>query len=164
MTEEIWSDIPGFPDYAVSNHGRVISIMTGKELRPRPNSYGHLRVSLRQSGRTIDRMIHQLVAEAFLSGYEDGVKIRHLDEDNGNNYVENLRFLGGKRLGQLRKTGDHIVVRRVRVVELDKEFVSVREVAKAINGDPSTIYRVLSGGRGSHKGYTFEMVERVYGG
>ena len=45
---EVWRDIPGFPDYQVSNFGRVISVRRGKPhvLKPTDCSDGHLQVEL----------------------------------------------------------------------------------------------------------------------
>jgi hypothetical protein len=153
--EERWAEVAGFPDYAVSTHGRVMNVRTNQVLQPRNNSYGYTRVGLRREGRTHDIYVHHLVAAAFITGYRRGVQIRHV-EDNGNNHVMNLRFSRGVRLGTLSKHPPKARSRRVRIVETGMLFLSVENCANYIGGDASSIYRVLRGERISHKGYTFE--------
>lgn len=149
--------IEGFPDYAVSNHGRVMSLRFDRILAPRVNSYGHHRVVLYREREAFDLYIHHLVAAAFTTGYAPGMQVRHRDNDNGNNYVANLRF-PGRGLGQL-KNPSVPMTRRVRIVELDLVFRSVEDCARYLDGDASSIYRVLRGDRLSHKGYTFDYLE-----
>lgn len=154
-SEEVWAAVEEFPDYAVSTHGRVMNVHTHLLLRPRNNSYGYTRVALRKGGITYDIYVHHLVAKAFITGYRNGVQIRHV-EDNGNNHVANLRFRRGVRLGTLARNPTRAKSRRIRIVETGAVFLSVESCANYIEGDTSSIYRVLRGERISHKGYTFE--------
>lgn len=157
--EEVWAEVEGFPDYAVSTHGNVMNVRTNVVLKPRLNSYGYSRVVLRRDGQSHDFFVHTLVARAFITGYRWGVKITHVG-DNSDNHVTNLRFLRrfGKevRLGVIDKHAKRARARRVKIVETGMVFTSVESCARYINGDTSTIYRVLKGLRDSHKGFTFE--------
>lgn len=153
--DEIWAELEDFPDYAVSTYGRVMNLRTNNILRPRNNSYGYTRVGLRRDGETHDVYIHHLVAKAFISNYRRGVSIRHAD-DNDNNHINNLRFRKGRRMGTILTKTPKALARFIRVVELDKLFRTVDECAQFIQGDRSSIYRVLNGQRNSHRGYTFE--------
>lgn len=157
MTEEQWAEVADFPNYAVSSLGRVMNIRTNAILRPRDNSYGYSRVALRRDGKTFDVYVHHLVAKAFIKEYRDGTHIRHLRE-NSDNGVMNLGFKKGKRMGQLNRYPRRTRARRVRIIETDEVFLTVENLAKYIDGDPSSIYRVLRGERYSHKGMTFEYV------
>lgn len=65
MIDEKWAEIEGFPDYAVSNHGRVKSVRYDRVLKPRSNSYGLNRVVLYRNLLPHDFYIHRLVAVAF---------------------------------------------------------------------------------------------------
>ena len=65
MTEEKWAEIAGFPDYAVSDQGRVKSVRFDRILKPRTNSYGHHRVVLYRGTQAHDFYIHLLVSAAF---------------------------------------------------------------------------------------------------
>lgn len=158
MIEEFWAVIEDFPDYAISTHGRVFNLKFDSELRPRNNSYGYLRVTLRREGVSHEYYIHHLVAKTFVTGYHDKIQIKHHDGDNGNNKVDNLRFLKGKGLGQLRRKHDSPNYRRIRILETGMIFRTVEDCARYIQGDPSSIYRVLRGDRNSHKGHTFEYI------
>ena len=157
MTDEQWATIDGFPDYAVSNLGRVMSLRYNALLAPRPNSYGHHRVVLYREKVGYDLYIHHLVAAAFTTGYRPGMQVRHRDMDKGNNEVTNLRF-PGRGLGQLVHPAAPRA-RRVQIVETGMIFRTVEDCAGYLGGDSSLIYRVLRGERRSHKGYTFAYME-----
>lgn len=157
MADEVWVEVVDYPDYAVSNLGRVMNRRTNYILRPRDNSYGYSRVGLRKDGRTFDVYVHHLVAKAFITGYEDGVQIFHV-LDNSDNHVNNLRFRKGARLGTLVRRPVRAQTRRVRIVETNQVFLTVENCARYIEGDASSIYRVLRGERATHKGLTFEYL------
>jgi hypothetical protein len=156
--EERWAQIEGFPDYAVSSHGRVLSLRYNQELKPRPNSYGGLRVVLYRDKERFDCYVHHLVAAAFITEYSPGTQVRHRDDNKNNNNVYNLRFPLGRRMGTLVRNPPNPAIRRLRIVESGLTFRTVEDCARYIGGDPSSIYRVLRGDRLSHKGYTFEYV------
>ena len=155
MPAEVWAEVEDFPDYAVSTDGRVMNRHTNLILRPRNNSYGYTRVALRRDGETHDVYVHHLVAKAFITGYFPGVQIRHA-KDNSDNSVRNLRFRRGIRMGNLNKRPRKTQSRRVKIVETGEVFLTVENCARYIEGDASSIYRVLRGERISHKGFTFE--------
>ena len=164
--EEKWVDIEGYPNYAVSNHGRVINIPRDTFLRPRPNSDGYMRVSLSCEGRVADFYVHRLVAWAFFSGYDPREQVIHYDNDKSNNSTGNLR---------LRKKPprpiDHLPIkdlnqkhrrqwgRRIEVVETGAVFRTARDCADYIGGDYGSIYACLRGEQGTHKGFTFQYYD-----
>lgn len=149
--------IDGYPDYAISDHGRVLSLRYNSLLAPRINSYGNHRVVLYKDKVPHDFYVHHLVAFAFTTGYSAGMRVRHEDDDNGNNALTNLRFYR-RGMGQL-KTPDAPRGRRVRIIESGMVFRTVEDCARYLGGDTSSIYRVLKGQRLSHKGHTFDYLE-----
>lgn len=155
--KEHWAVIEEYPTYAVSSHGRVRNVRHGNFLESKPNSYGYLRVTLSSPTKRQQIFIHQLVAQHFISEWYQGVHVTHYDGDNTNNNVMNLRFKGGKRHGQYIGRYDKVGVRRVRIVETGEIFRSVRDLARYIHGDVSTIYKVLRGVIPAYRGYTFEF-------
>lgn len=157
--EEEWAEILGFPNYAVSNYGRVWNVQTDRILRLRQNSYGYMRVALMKDGVPWEKLVHQLVAEAFITGYYPGVTIRHADDNNSNNHVNNLRFRGGARLGVLRRDAPPPRYPYVIVVETGQVFVNAAECARAFGCPTSSIQRVLRGVRPNYKGYTIQYYE-----
>ena len=91
--KEDWAYIPGFDEYMVSNHGNVQNIKYRREITPRPNQYGHIRVGLVQDGRQITRSLAPLVAEAFLPRTDLQYNtVIHLDGDLSNCRADNLMW------------------------------------------------------------------------
>ena len=161
--EEQWANIEGYPDYAISNYGRVMSLRYDTILKPRLGSYGHHRVVLYRDGQAKDHYVHHLVAAAFISGYSPEYQVRHYDRDNGNNYVYNLRFPAAFRMGQLIRNPPEPFIQRVRIVGTDLIFKTVEDCAKYLGAPVSSIYRVLRGERRSYQGNTFEYLEEPNG-
>lgn len=157
MPDEVWALVDEFPDYAVSTAGEIRNLKTNAILKPRVDTYGYHRVGLRRDGKTFERYVHRIVARAFITGYHEGVQIRHVGRKN-NNGVMNLRFRKGARLGTITRKPTPAMTRRVRIVELGTTFDSVSECARYISGDASSIYRVIRGERSSHMGHTFEYI------
>lgn len=92
MTEEIWKAIPDYPDYQISNLGRVKLLKFGKEwiLKRRKDEYGYLSVGL--CNRTTQKtfFIHRLLGIVFL-GVPENREIDHINGDRSDNRLENLR-------------------------------------------------------------------------
>ena len=106
MTKEEWRPIPGYEGhYSVSDQGRVRSedrevirsdgvkaTLKGRVLTPGTNSCGRLGVNLCKFGVSRSKLIHRLVAAAFLPNPENKPLVRHLDDNPHNNVVENLAW------------------------------------------------------------------------
>lgn len=101
---EVWKPIKDFPNYVVSNRGRVYSFAReeiycgvirmrhGRFLVPRLGKQGYLYVALCKEGHTSTKKIHRLVAEAFLDNPNNLECVNHKDECRTNNNVENLEW------------------------------------------------------------------------
>ena len=97
--EEVWKDIVDYEGlYQVSNLGNVKSLNfnhTGKEqiLKPHKDKGGYLRVDLCKDGKRNGKLIHRLVAQAFIPN-DDLFKteINHKDENKENNVWSNLEW------------------------------------------------------------------------
>ena len=85
-----WKAIPSFPGYEVSDCGQV---RRGERLLSQSfNVSGYPRVTLSLLGKSKTRVVHALVAEAFLGARPQGMQICHNDGVKTNNNVSNLRF------------------------------------------------------------------------
>lgn len=90
---EEWATIPLFPDYDVSNHGRIRTNKTGRILRLNVNQYGLLQVGLMHDGEQKHRSVPLLVAKAFLPELPGPFDTPiNLDGDRHNNHVANLAW------------------------------------------------------------------------
>jgi hypothetical protein len=113
---EIWLDIRGYEGkYQVSNLGRVKSL--ARERRTKGNGITkmperimkldtkkdngrqrpYIQVMLRNGDvRTINgkqKLVHRLVADAFIKNLEKGDQVDHINGKHGDNRVENLRVM-----------------------------------------------------------------------
>lgn len=105
MELEIWRPVKDWDWYEVSNLGRVRSLKSNCILKPLEDAWGYLVVGLycETSPRRLYRgrlhkspkkkKIHQLVAEAFCDGYEEGFVPDHIDHNRKNNRADNLRWV-----------------------------------------------------------------------
>lgn len=94
MTES-WRPVAGLDgQYEVSDLGRVVSLRNGGRLvrKLHVDACGYLRITIKVGGRTINRRVHGLVAEAFIGPRPDGLVVRHIDGDSLNNRPANLRY------------------------------------------------------------------------
>lgn len=103
---EIWKDINDFPNYEISNFGRVRSKThfdsigrkkEGQYLRPGFDGKGnYLHVNLYKNGRSFSKNVHRLVANAFLENPNSYSEVNHIDEDKTNNTASNLEWCSHK--------------------------------------------------------------------
>ena len=168
---ELWADIDRFPNHQVSTKGRIRNRKTGHVLKPFPDRYGYLRVSI---GNVDNVYIHRLVCETFNGCPPDSsYQVNHIDCDRQNNCVENLEWCTasynvkwGVHHGNLDPSiGLHrareVNMRPVRILELGMTFPSVKDCAEFLGVSPTHVSRCLRGVRKGQKlhGYILEYVE-----
>jgi hypothetical protein len=99
---EQWKTVAGYPDYAVSNLGRVKRLTTrtcaraGAILKssPRSKTHPYLVVDLCRDGKRKTMAVHQLVAAAFLEPPAfEGAEVNHRDGNKGNPVATNLEWV-----------------------------------------------------------------------
>lgn len=109
MKEE-WKDIPGYEGYyQVSNLGRVKSlsrkVFINQHTRlmpeiikiPQKHSTGNYQsVVLSKHGKKTTRLIHRLVAKAFIPNPNNKPEVDHIDGNQTNNKATNLRWVTHK--------------------------------------------------------------------
>lgn len=66
MPEEQWEHIQGFPEYLVSNVGRVYNCRTNSVMAESRTLQGDHKVTLSSQGQRVTRSVRVLVAEAFV--------------------------------------------------------------------------------------------------
>lgn len=104
---EEWRIVADFPQYMVSNLGRVKSLpreakgsvkykISEKILKTTVNNKGYEWVNLYDGPRKKSVYVHRLVAEAFIPNPEDKPCIDHVDTNPLNNRVDNLHWVTQK--------------------------------------------------------------------
>jgi hypothetical protein len=125
MSSEQWRPIPGYEPYQASDLGRVRGIKGGRVLSPVTTQYGYHQVSLCVGGKKLSRLVHRLVAFAFIGPQPSPeYDVLHWDGDKMNNRLDNLRWGTPKDNNddQMRH-GTRIVGSRVGVAKLNETQV-----------------------------------------
>lgn len=172
--DERWLPIRYFPDYWVSNKGRIWSSISECFLYGSPTGRcGHIDVSLQRYGVRHHRYMHRLVAEAFIPNPHNYPIVRHLDDDPENNCVDNLAW--GTCLdnvhdcissGRFRYFTEEDIEaanqkRRKAIVAVDlrtgdkTQFISQREAERVMGISQASISAVILGKRNHVNGYYF---------
>ena len=165
MPGEVWKDIEDFPNYQVSNEGRVRNKKTERMLTIKPGrNKQYLSVYLSNNGKENTQTVHRLVAETFL-GKHPGMVVNHIDGDKTNNHVNNLEWCTSRENNihaienGLNHPGEY-QKKMVRIIETGEVFDGVVECANAICADFRNVYRSLnSKERYATNGLHFEYVD-----
>lgn len=92
---EQWKTIPDFPDYEISDWGRVKShknLEKPKILKGSFSTKGYPQALLYSTGGPKTKPLHILVLEAFVGSRPHGFQACHNDGDKTNNRNANLRW------------------------------------------------------------------------
>lgn len=103
---EVWKDVKGYEGvYQISNKGNVKALKKTvwngyaywerpeKMLKPRRSSDGYFMVTLRKNGKSYNKRVNRLVAEAFVPNPKKLEVAHHIDNDITNNNAENLEWV-----------------------------------------------------------------------
>ena len=95
--EEIWKTIEDYPNYMVSNMGRVKRLVGFKcnverFLTGQKDKDGYILLCLSKDGSIKRYRVHRLVAEAFVPNPDNKPEIDHINTDRSDNRAENLRW------------------------------------------------------------------------
>lgn len=84
--------IEDFPNYSITRDGRVWSSKRNKFLSPGLAGKGYPMVILWMYGKPYSRLIHRLLALAFIPNPENKSEVNHMDGNKQNNYLNNLEW------------------------------------------------------------------------
>lgn len=107
MKLEVWKEIKDYPNYEISNYGKVkskeritnVGIKNQKQylrkeriLKLQKDRKGYMQVVLYNENGYKHFKVHKLVANAFIENKENKPTIDHIDRNKENNVVSNLRY------------------------------------------------------------------------
>lgn len=165
---EIWKQIKDYPNYEVSNLGRVKSIeryaenngglqhLSEKILKIESNIYrrGYCQVHLSKDGKVSTKKVHRLVAEAFIPNPNNLPQVNHKDTNPLNNCVDNLEWCNQQY------NNDYSISKRVLQYDLKGDLLnsydSTVKAGEAVGIDPSNICRCCNGKTKTSKGYVWK--------
>jgi hypothetical protein len=164
--KETWRPIPGIPGYEASDRGRVRSWVKRQGVR-RDRPLLRKPVENKQRGcyqlmnfstprGVVRRYVHHVVLRAFGKPGRRGQEVRHLDGNNRNNRLDNLKW-GTHRVNMRDQVahGTHTKGHRNGNAKLTPRQVAAirrspatgRSLAEEYGVHPSTIARVKTGQR-----------------
>lgn len=141
--------------YAITSCGKVWSYKSKKFLKPGANTDGYLRVDLRKDKERKQFLIHRLVAEAYIPNPNNYDTVDHIDFDRTNNCVNNLQWMSHSENCRKRRDNGS---KPVRCIELNTIYPSIREAARCLNLDSSSISKACRGELKKTGGYHWEYV------
>lgn len=171
---EIWKPISGFEGfYEVSNFGKVRSIdrvvsfkgrwgetktrMPSRLLKLNYLKAGYVDVQLAKEGNHFHRLVHRLVAEAFIGASD--LQVNHKDGNKDNNHVENLEWCSHsenqihcttvlkKRIGEKNKSSK---LKEADVLAIRNDARLLREIAKDYEVTLQAVHLIKSGKNWAH--------------
>lgn len=100
---EIWKKIKEYPNYEISNLGRVKSLKFYSNvhkkyydrvliLKEKTNKYGYKMIALSNENGRKCFTIHRLVAKAFIDNKSNYNEVNHIDGNKSNNKFNNLEW------------------------------------------------------------------------
>lgn len=91
---EEWRQVPkqGYPNYLISNYGRIYSKLKNKIMTPHIQQKGYHRIPLPYMGKYTNHFVHRLVALAFIPNPKNYPQVNHIDCVKTNNHVSNLEW------------------------------------------------------------------------
>lgn len=175
--KEICKPIPGYPNYEVSNWGRIFIVKNGTRIEklPRPCSgrEQYLTIQLWNKGQKKKICVHNLVAKVFLGEIPEGYVVDHINNNPSDNYVTNLQIVTiaengqkaakhsyGMKLGSKLKGGFNYDLRviayiRYRYQELGYYYGVLEKISQEVEYkfgvklNKPYIQRIVSGKRGT---------------
>lgn len=158
---ENWKTINAYPNYEVSDKGRIRSLnwhMTGevRVLSPRLNHKGYLQLWLYDSGHRKMFSVHRLVAEAFIPNPHELPQINHKDRNRANNSVDNLEWCDSL-YNVTYSQGKGVLQIDVNTGRVLSEFISLSEAARNTGTKVQNISNVCHGKKTTAGGFKWRF-------
>lgn len=187
--KEEWRTIEEYPNYMISNKGRVKSLKYGKEriMKQGKHKDNYCYIMLYKEGKGKKYLVHRLVTQAFISNPQNLPCVNHKDENPQNNHISNLEWCSytyninygtrnekvGKALSIAHKgrklTQEHITNHsssvRISIVQYDLDnkligiWESVKQASEILGIDRSNITKCCKGKYKTCNGYKWKYLQ-----
>lgn len=150
---ELFRQIPDFDKYWIGINGTVLSLQFGKkrELKQRVDKDGYHHVTISNNKVKKSFLVHRLVAQAFLYGFDKSLEVDHVNNRRDDNRAENLQMLSHR--DNLKKRTKNRK-KYVRLNETQKELIKMlyipkdeifgfRNIARHFDISPQTLKNIL---------------------
>jgi len=167
---EEWRDVLGFEGlYQVSNLGRVKRLARKDRLgrtKPAklltPTGTRYKSVSFTVDGQWYNKLVHRLVATAFVPNPDNLREINHLDGDITNNRADNLEWCtpSANHNDMVAKRTNYSYRIKVKCLETGEIFPSISAAGRSVSADATQIVESIQSSS-CCKGKTFVYVNAI---
>lgn len=165
---EEWRHVSGYEGtYQVSSWGRVrrLSRPLFRQLKPYAHGAGYLQVSLCKDGVRAKRLVHRMVAEAFLPNPESLPQVNHINGIKTDNSAANLEWCTNQgnaiHNAYVLRNESTIPKRPVVCLDTGQRYASVSAAARAVGGCSQDVAKCCLGQRARHKGLRWAYAEEA---
>lgn len=153
--KEVYCDGEYYPNYYISNYGRLYSKITNRIVNGSYHS-GYIRYTLKNGDACRNLYSHRIVATAFISNEnpEEWDCINHRDEQRDNNHFSNLEWCSRKMNNNWKGAPSRNAAARGLVTEMFNEFgvllatfVSMNEAARLLGFSLTRIGEACKSGK-----------------
>lgn len=168
---EIWKIIQDFPDYEISNFGRIkYPIKKGKppfKKRIKLGNNGIYKYSEFSNDKNEKKKIaiHRLIATAFIENPNKYEIVNHKDGNKHNNNIENLEWCSQKQ--NIQHAHDNNLIQTKRIIyqldmnnEIIKKWDSIKDAYTSLNICRTGIDSVLAGKSKTSGGWSWCYAEK----
>lgn len=159
--EEIFIPDVIFPEYHISNYGRVFSTYTNKLLKSTKNDKGYYYVGLYSNGFCTSTLVHAMVARTFLNNLE--YEVNHISANKSDNSLFNLELVTRREnLDHARKAG----LFKSRKLELSPSFRFTKEMVADMIKMQDSGYKLkdIAKKYNTSQSYACTMIKQLKGG
>ena len=171
LENEIWKDILGYPEYQVSNMGRVKRYAKKNneyyEIIPMKNvrTNRHYISLINDCGKRKNLLLHRIVCFSFVEGYsEENNTVNHIDGDTDNNSSSNLEWGSQSKnnknsydMLERKKSLAYSKYGKFKAILIDEqyEFKTIVSASKFLGISATQFNRIVNGVCGSERKIEF---------